>query len=79
MTGNKINATCKRTLIVIENVTIKLAGGQYRPTNHPYKMTIAEDAMLSGVHELGDFQTVQVSGENRKRVQFRLVDTEFVI
>ena len=35
--------------------------------------------VIGRVHELGDFQTVQVSGENIKRVQFRLVDTEFVI
>ena len=35
--------------------------------------------VIGRVHELGDVQTVQVSGENRKRVQFRLVDAEFVI
>ncbi|KAF8092589.1 hypothetical protein N665_0410s0002 [Sinapis alba] len=33
---------------VIENVSLKSAGGQYRTTNHPYKMTIAEDAILLG-------------------------------
>ncbi|KAH0921946.1 hypothetical protein HID58_021964, partial [Brassica napus] len=94
--GNKIQATCKRTLMyrvqrdllkgewgVIEKCHQHPAGGQYRATDHPYKMTIAEDAILSDVigrvHELGDVQTVQVSGENRKRVLFRLVDAEFVI
>ncbi|CAF1928711.1 unnamed protein product [Brassica oleracea var. botrytis] len=95
---------------VIEKCHQNPAGGKYRATNHPYKMTIAEDAFLSGsnfsddrmflnlasyeeigngtlkapflidvigrVHELGDVQTVQVSGEDRKRVQFFLVDTE---
>lgn len=35
--------------------------------------------VIGRVHELGDVQTVQVSGENRKRVQFRLVDAEYVI
>ncbi|CAN7021580.1 unnamed protein product, partial [Brassica rapa subsp. trilocularis] len=91
--GNKIQATCKRTLMyrvqrdllkgewgVIEKCHQHPAGGQYRATDHPYKMTIAEDAILSDVigrvHELGDVQTVQVSGENRKRVLFRLVDAE---
>ncbi|KAF8049214.1 hypothetical protein N665_2275s0003 [Sinapis alba] len=98
---------------VIENVSLKSAGGQYRTTNHPYKMTIAEDAILLGsdfsddrifltlanyeeigngtlktaflidiigrVHELGDVQTVQVLGEDRKRIQFRLVVIEFSV
>ena len=35
--------------------------------------------VIGRVHELGDVQTVQVSGENRKRDLFRLVDAEFVI
>lgn len=34
--------------------------------------------VIGRVHELGDVQTVQVGGEDKKRVQFRLVDTEFV-
>ncbi|KAH0910966.1 hypothetical protein HID58_034287, partial [Brassica napus] len=32
--------------------------------------------VIGRIHELGDVQTVQVSGEDRKRVQFRLVDAE---
>ncbi|XP_048605222.1 uncharacterized protein LOC111202808 [Brassica napus] len=32
--------------------------------------------VIGRVHELGDVQTVQVGGEDKKRVQFRLVDTE---
>ena len=34
--------------------------------------------VIGRIHELGDVQTVQVSGEDRKRVQFRLVDAEFI-
>ena len=34
--------------------------------------------VIGRIHELGDVQTVQVSAEDRKRVQFRLVDAEFV-
>ncbi|KAF3542930.1 hypothetical protein DY000_02004989 [Brassica cretica] len=61
--GNKIQATCKRTLIYeqIENGTLKA----------PFLIDV-----IGRVHELGDVQTVHVSGENRKRVQFRLVDAE---
>lgn len=56
-----MQATCKRTIMyrvqrdllkgewgVIEKCHQHPAGGQYRATNHPYKMTIAEDAILSG-------------------------------
>ncbi|KAG2330485.1 hypothetical protein Bca52824_001665 [Brassica carinata] len=32
--------------------------------------------VIGRIHELGAVQTVQVSGEDRKRVQFRLVDAE---
>ncbi|KAH0917179.1 hypothetical protein HID58_024839 [Brassica napus] len=32
--------------------------------------------VIGRIHELGDVQTVQVFGEDRKRVQFRLVDAE---
>ncbi|CAN6899573.1 unnamed protein product [Brassica oleracea] len=123
--GNKIQASCKPSLMyrlqgalpidkwgVVQNLSVSPAGGQYRTTKHKYKMTIADDAVVSSsdladesnflslakyeeiqngtlkpnflidvigrVHELGDVQTVQVGGEDKKRVQFRLVDTEFV-
>ncbi|KAL0846548.1 hypothetical protein Bca101_019794 [Brassica carinata] len=33
--------------------------------------------VIGRIHELGAVQTVQVSGEDRKRVQFRLVDAEY--
>ncbi|CAN6968699.1 unnamed protein product, partial [Brassica oleracea var. botrytis] len=121
--GNKIQASCKPSLMyrlqgalpidkwgVVQNLSVSPAGGQYRTTKHKYKMTIADDAVVSSsdladesnflslakyeeiqngtlkpnflidvigrVHELGDVQTVQVGGEDKKRVQFRLVDTE---
>ncbi|KAL0758187.1 hypothetical protein Bca101_095855 [Brassica carinata] len=95
---------------VVQNLSVSPAGGQYRTKKHKYKMTIADDAVVSSsdladesnflslakyeeiqngtlkpnfliavigrVHELGDVQTVQVGGEDKKRVQFRLVDTE---
>ncbi|KAL0707132.1 hypothetical protein Bca4012_073558 [Brassica carinata] len=32
--------------------------------------------VIGRIHDLGDVQTVQVSGQDRKRVLFRLVDTE---
>lgn len=34
--------------------------------------------VIGRIHDLGDVQTVQVSGEDRKRVLFRLVDAELV-
>ncbi|KAL0681461.1 hypothetical protein Bca4012_048308 [Brassica carinata] len=88
---------------VVQNLSVSPAGGQYRTTKHKYKMTIADDAVVSSsdladesnflslakyeeiqngtlkpnflidvigrVHELGDVQTVQVGGEDKKRVQ----------
>ncbi|XP_048605751.1 uncharacterized protein LOC106359262 [Brassica napus] len=87
--GNKIHATSKRSLMqriqrvfpidswgVIEHVTVTPAGGQYRTTNYKYKMPAFLIDVIGRIHELGDVQTVQVSGEDRKRVQFRLVDAE---
>ncbi|KAF8109763.1 hypothetical protein N665_0092s0034 [Sinapis alba] len=59
--GNKIHASCKKTHMfrvqrglpvdewrVIENMTISAAGGSYRTTKHPYKMTITDETVFSG-------------------------------
>ncbi|CAF2076043.1 unnamed protein product [Brassica oleracea] len=59
--GNKIHASCKPSLMyrvqrvlpidkwgVVQNVSVTAAGGQYRTSQHKYRMTIADDAVLSG-------------------------------
>ncbi|KAF2586134.1 hypothetical protein F2Q70_00035902 [Brassica cretica] len=84
--GNKIHATSKRSLMqwiqrvfpidswgVIEHVTVTPAGEIENGTKKPAFLI----DVIGRIHELGDVQTVQVSGEDRKRVQFRLVDAEF--
>ncbi|KAF2541407.1 hypothetical protein F2Q68_00031119 [Brassica cretica] len=83
--GNKIHATSKRSLMqwiqrvfpidswgVIEHVTVTPAGEIENGTKKPAFLI----DVIGRIHELGDVQTVQVSGEDRKRVQFRLVDAE---
>ncbi|CAN6829989.1 unnamed protein product [Brassica oleracea] len=124
--GNKIQASCKRTLMyrvqrelrlgkwgVIENMQMTPAGGKYKTTSHKYKMSISDETMVRGsdltddrlflslanyediqkatskskevpylidvigrVHELGNVQTVKAQGEDRKRVEFRLIDSQ---
>ncbi|KAF8093646.1 hypothetical protein N665_0381s0006 [Sinapis alba] len=121
--GNKIHASCKKNHMyriqrvlpagqwaVIENVQLNAAGGQYRTTRHPYKMTISDESVVRGsdltehriflslasyeeigngtlethflidvigkVHDLGDVLTVKAQGQDKKRVQFRLIDSQ---
>ena len=58
--GGKIHASCKRSQMFrvqrdlpigewrfVENFTVSQAGGQYRPTNLQYKMTISGDIVIS--------------------------------
>ncbi|XP_056844025.1 replication protein A 70 kDa DNA-binding subunit A-like [Raphanus sativus] len=58
-TGKKIHASCKRSLMFrvqrdtqkgewreVENFKISAAGGQYRPSNFQYKMTIIGDTVI---------------------------------
>ncbi|XP_048612001.1 replication protein A 70 kDa DNA-binding subunit-like [Brassica napus] len=120
--GEKIHATCKRNHIqsvqrtlplgkwrVLTTFTVSKASGQYRPTIHPYKMTISDETAITNsdiieddiflslakyedimdgtlkthflidvmgkIVSLEPVQTVQVKGEDRKKVQFRLVDS----
>ncbi|KAF3516183.1 hypothetical protein DY000_02059643 [Brassica cretica] len=120
--GDKIHCTCKRTYIqrtqrdlcfgewhMIDIFLLSNATGQYRTTNHTYKMSIIEDTKISksslvcddkffsfaGFEEIGngtlkthflidvigqvtslrDIQTVQVSGKDKKKVEFRLLDS----
>ncbi|XP_013658519.1 replication protein A 70 kDa DNA-binding subunit-like [Brassica napus] len=120
--GEKIHATCKRNHIqsvqrklplgkwrVLTTFTVSQASGQYRPTTHPYKMTISDETVITNsdiieddiflslakyediidgtlkthflidvmgkIVSLEPVQTVQVKGEDRKKIQFRLVDS----
>ncbi|CDY54408.1 BnaC06g41530D [Brassica napus] len=120
--GDKIHCTCKSTYIqhtqrdlrlgewhMIDIFSLSNATGQYRTTNHTYKMSIIEDTKISksslvcddkffsfaGFEEIGngtlkthflidvigqvtslrDIQTVQVSGKDKKKVEFRLLDS----
>ncbi|CAN7083733.1 unnamed protein product [Brassica oleracea var. botrytis] len=120
--GDKIHCTYKRTYIqrtqpdlcfgewhMIDIFLLSNATGQYRTTNHTYKMSIIEDTKISksslvcddkffsfaGFEEIGngtlkthflidvigqvtslrDIQTVQVSGKDKKKVEFRLLDS----
>ncbi|CAN7058312.1 unnamed protein product [Brassica rapa subsp. trilocularis] len=93
---------------VLQNLSVSPAGGQYRTTKHKYKMTIADDAVVSSsdladesnflslakyeeiqngtlkpnflidvigrVHELGDVQTVQVGGEDKKKGEVQITN-----
>ncbi|KAH0879948.1 hypothetical protein HID58_067342, partial [Brassica napus] len=105
--GQKIHASCKRTLMYrvqrdiqlgewreLENCKISAAGGQYRPSKFQYKLTIIGDTkikptdyrdenqflslanVMGQVVDLGEVAICQLkTGENRKRVNFRLRDT----
>ncbi|CAN7041603.1 unnamed protein product [Brassica rapa subsp. trilocularis] len=120
-TGAKILCSCKMNYIqrtqrklslgewrLIETFSVSQAGGQYRPTNHTYKMSIIEDTSISPssyecddnflrfsiFEEIGngtlktsflidvigqvisfrDVQSVHVSGKDKKKVEFRLLD-----
>ncbi|KAF3602634.1 hypothetical protein F2Q69_00036947 [Brassica cretica] len=49
----KSHAPVQRVLLidkwgVVQNVSVTAAGGQYRTTQHKYRMTIADDAVFSG-------------------------------
>lgn len=44
---------------VIENVTIPAAGGQYRTTNHLYKMTIRELTDVSIFLSLANYEYIR--------------------
>ncbi|KAG2251620.1 hypothetical protein Bca52824_081756 [Brassica carinata] len=122
-TGQKIHASCKRTLMYrvqrdiqlgewreLENFKISAAGGQYRPSKFQYKLTVIGDTkikptdyrdenqflslasyeeivtgklntfflidVMGQVVDLGEVGICQLkTGENRKRVNFRLRDT----
>ncbi|CAN6882000.1 unnamed protein product [Brassica oleracea var. botrytis] len=121
-TGGKIHASCKRSQMFrvqrglpigewrfVENFTVSQAGGQYRPTNLQYKMTISGETVISKsdlqnnnhfldlasyediiegklnpyflidvigeIFDMRTIQTVKVKNEDRKRVVFRLRDT----
>ncbi|KAG2279708.1 hypothetical protein Bca52824_050928 [Brassica carinata] len=88
--------------------SVSQASGQYRPTSHPYKITISDKTVISNsdliedsiflclpryediidgtlktnflidvmgkIVSLEPVQTVQVKGQDRKKVQFRLLD-----
>uniref|UniRef100_A0A0D3CK11 Uncharacterized protein n=1 Tax=Brassica oleracea var. oleracea TaxID=109376 RepID=A0A0D3CK11_BRAOL len=120
-TGAKILCSCKMNYIqrtqrklrlgewrLIETFSVSQAGGQYRPTNHTYKISIIEDTSISpssyecddnflsfsSFEEIGngtlktsflidvvgqvislrDVQSVQVSGKDKKKVEFHLLD-----
>ncbi|CAN7125659.1 unnamed protein product [Brassica rapa subsp. narinosa] len=94
---------------MIDVFSLSNATGQYRTTNHTYKMSIIEDTKISKspyvcddkffrfadfeeigngtlkthflidvigqVTSLRDIQTVQVSGKDKKKVEFRLLDS----
>ncbi|CAN7027337.1 unnamed protein product [Brassica oleracea var. botrytis] len=123
--GEKIIAMCKRNHIlsvqrklplrkwcVLTTFSVSQASGQYRPTSHPYKITISYETVITNSDLIQDsiflplaiyedindgnlktnfligntficygktvslepVQTVQVKGQDRKKVQFRLVD-----
>ncbi|XP_013607721.1 PREDICTED: uncharacterized protein LOC106314394 [Brassica oleracea var. oleracea] len=128
--GEKIIAMCKRNHIlsvqrklplrkwcVLTTFSVSQASGQYRPTSHPYKITISYETVITNSDLIQDsiflplaiyedindgnlktnfligntfmsicygktvslepVQTVQVKGQDRKKVQFRLVDAKF--
>ncbi|KAF8092292.1 hypothetical protein N665_0418s0027 [Sinapis alba] len=120
-TGVKIHCSAKKSLIqktvtklrlgewrFIDTFTVSHARGQYRPTDHTYKMSIIDDTtidqstfecddeflnfpsfetigngtlnthflidVIGQVSNLRDIQTVQVAGNDKKKVEFRLMD-----
>ncbi|KAF8095061.1 hypothetical protein N665_0342s0012, partial [Sinapis alba] len=119
--GEKITASCKSNHIlsvqrklplgkwrVLKTFSVSQTSGQYRPTSHPYKITITEETAIANFDLIQDsiflslaryediidgtlntiflidvmgkivslepVQTVQVKGQDRKKVQFHLVD-----
>ncbi|KAL0801895.1 hypothetical protein Bca101_057071 [Brassica carinata] len=69
-------------------MTMNPAGGKYKTPHHQYKMSIAGETVVRGsdltdnhvigrVHDLDPVQTVKAQGEDRKRVEFRLIDSHY--
>ncbi|KAG2307508.1 hypothetical protein Bca52824_027256 [Brassica carinata] len=61
--GDKIQASCKKSLMwkVIDTFKIGGAGGQYRPTKQQYKMTILTDTMISRSDYLNDSEFLDLA------------------
>ncbi|KAJ0243932.1 hypothetical protein HA466_0199130 [Hirschfeldia incana] len=121
--GVKIHCSARKSLIqttqrklrlgewrLIDTFSLSHARGQYRPTDHTYKMSIIEDTsidqctfecdddflnfqpfekigngtlnahflidVIGRLSCLKDIQTVQVAGNDKKKVEFRLTDTK---
>ncbi|KAF8050472.1 hypothetical protein N665_1961s0004 [Sinapis alba] len=106
-TGVKIHCSARKSLIqktvsklrlgewrFIDTFTVSHARGQYRPTDHTYKMSIIDDTTIDqSTFECDDeflnfpsfetigngtlnthFLIVQVAGNDKKKVEFRLMD-----
>ncbi|KAJ0248293.1 hypothetical protein HA466_0060390 [Hirschfeldia incana] len=121
--GVKIHCSARKSLIqttqsklrlgewrLIETFSLSHTRGQYRPTDHTYKMSIIEDSsidqctfecddeffnfqpfekigngslnahflidVIGRLSCLKDIHTVQVAGNDKKKIEFRLTDTE---
>ncbi|KAF3529185.1 hypothetical protein DY000_02040243 [Brassica cretica] len=68
------DAVLSRSDLVDDRVFISLAN--YEEIENGTKKQAFLIDVIGRIHDLGDVQTVQVSGEDRKRVLFRLVDAE---
>ncbi|KAG2268174.1 hypothetical protein Bca52824_062729 [Brassica carinata] len=68
------DAVLSRSDLVDDIIFISLAN--YEEIENGTKKQAFLIDVIGRIHDLGDVQTVQVSGEDRKRVLFRLVDAE---
>ncbi|CAF2111976.1 hypothetical protein HID58_082297 [Brassica napus] len=68
------DAVLSRSDLVDDRIFISLAN--YEEIENGTKKQAFLIDVIGRIHDLGDVQTVQVSGEDRKRVLFRLVDAE---
>ncbi|KAJ0229862.1 hypothetical protein HA466_0312870 [Hirschfeldia incana] len=69
------DAVLSRSNLVDDRIFLSLATYEEIENADVKKQAFLID-VIGRIHDLGDVQTVQVAGEDRKRVQFRLVDAE---
>ncbi|KAH0883404.1 hypothetical protein HID58_059500, partial [Brassica napus] len=97
--GNKIQESCKKNYLLslgaecrvgerknLENFVISPAGGGYRPTNHPYKLSnidmfldlVEFENILSGHLDNNLLIGILfITGKKKKKIKFTLRDIKF--
>ncbi|KAF8100952.1 hypothetical protein N665_0213s0017 [Sinapis alba] len=94
--GVKIYCTCMRLFLArvkklqvgqwrfLENFSVNLATGKYRPTSYKYKLSIISNSnftntslknVIGQTTDIGDIEVVQVLGKEKKKLEVTLTDT----